>query len=209
MDDDLRSSYDAVAREYACRIAGELAGKPVDRALLDCFAELVRPLGRACDLGCGPGHVGAYLAQRGLDVLGIDLSPGLVQEAHRLFPTLPVQVGDMRALPLAGRSLGGIAAFYSIIHLAPQQRPQALAEIQRVLVPRGVLFVAFHVGTENIHLDEWWGHRVSLDFHFFDPVEFRRELEAAGFTVEATTLRAPYIGIEHASQRAYVLARRA
>ncbi len=209
MDDVIRRSYDAVAAEYARRIAGELRGKPLDRALLDAFAEVVRPLGTACDLGCGPGHVGGYLAERGVDVLGIDLSPGLIDEARRLFPALQLRVGDMRALPLADGSLGGVAAFYSLIHLAPDDRLRALTEIRRVLVPRGLLLLAFHAGEEIVHLDEWWGQPVSLDFHFLDPVDVRQQLEAAGFTVEATMIRAPYEGVEHPSRRAYVLARRA
>ena len=208
VNDALRRSYDTVAAEYTRRIAGELAGKPLDRALLDAFAEQVRSLGRACDLGCGPGHVASYLAGRGLDVLGIDLSPALVEEARRLFPALPFEVANLLALPLADGSLGGVAAFYSLIHLDPDEWPRALAEIRRVLVPHGLLLVAFHAGRETIHLDEWWGYPVSLDFHFLDPVEVRERLEAAGFTVEATLIRAPYEGVEHASQRAYLLARR-
>src|SRR5437773_6198242 len=76
----VRASYDRVAAEYAERIAGELAGKPFDRALLDRFADQVRPLGPVCDVGCGPGHVTAYLHERGLDVFGVDLSPEMVAQ---------------------------------------------------------------------------------------------------------------------------------
>lgn len=209
MDEAVRRSYDAVAAEYARRIAGELAGKPLDRALLDAFAEQVRALGPVCDLGCGPGHVGGYLAGRGLDVIGIDLSPALIAEARRLFPALRFQVADLLALPLADGALGGVAAFYSLIHLPPGDLPRALAEIRRVLAPRGLLLLGFHAGAETIHLDQWWGQAVSLDFHFLDPAGMRRLLEDAEFTVEATVSRAPYAGVEHPSQRAYLLARRA
>ena len=100
--DDVRASYDRVAAEYAERIAGELDGKPFDRALLDRFAALVRPLGPACDLGCGPGHVAAYLHDRGLDVFGIDLSPAMVDEARRLNPGLRFEAGTMPYELLAG-----------------------------------------------------------------------------------------------------------
>lgn len=206
--DAIRRSYDTVAADYARRFAGELAGKPLDRALLDAFGEQVRPLGPVCDLGCGCGHVGAHLASRGLDLVGVDLSPGLVEEARRLFPALRFEVGDLLDLPLADGSMGGVAAFYSLIHLPPEDRPRALAEIRRVLVPRGLLLAAFHVGTEVMRIDDWLGHAVSLDFHFLDPGVIRAELEAAGFGVEATTIRAPYEGVEYPSLRAYVLARR-
>ena len=49
----VKSSYDAVAAEYAERISGELEGKPFDRALLDEIA--AGATGLICDLGCGPG----------------------------------------------------------------------------------------------------------------------------------------------------------
>jgi SAM-dependent methyltransferase len=205
---EVRRSYDAVADEYARRIAGELAGKPLDRALLDAFAVEVRPLGTCCDLGCGPGHVGDHLQRRGLDVVGVDLSPALLAEARRLFPGLRLAVADMRALPLADASVGGVAAFYSLIHLGHDDRRAVIAEIRRVLVARGLLLVAFHVGTETVHLDEWWGRAVNLDFRFLDPAEVRDDLEAGGFSVEATTIRAPYRAVEHPSERAVLLARR-
>ena len=38
------------------------------------------------EVGCGPGHVTAYLAEAGADATGLDLSPGMVAEARRRFP---------------------------------------------------------------------------------------------------------------------------
>lgn len=206
--DDVRRSYDAVAAEYARRISGELDGKPLDRALLDAFAEQAAPLGPVGDLGCGPAHVGAYLAGRGCRVVGVDLSPGLLAEGRRRFPALPLAAGDLRALPLRDGALGGAAALYTLIHLAAADWPVALAELRRVLAPGGLLLAAVHCGSETVHLDDWWGQAVSVDFHFLEPAELQRRVEVAGFAVEALLTRAPYPGVEHASRRAYLLARR-
>ena len=179
---DLAQSYSRVAAEYARRIFHELKDKPFDRQLLDRFAGLVQPLGRACDLGCGPGEVARYLKDAGrLDVLGLDLAPGMVEEASRLNPDLEFRVGDMLALPLPDASLGGIAAFYSLIHIPQDLHPRAMAEFRRVLVPGGWLLLAFHVGQETRHIDEWWGQPVNLDFIFFQPESITRQLASAGF----------------------------
>ena len=198
-----RTSYDAVAREYAARIADELAGKPMDRALLICLVEEVGALGPIADVGCGPGHVARYLRERGADALGIDLSPEMVAVARELNPGIRFEQGSMLALDAPDAAWGGIAAFYSIIHLPPAARPRALAEFFRVLRPGGGRLLAFHVGEERRHLDEWWELPVSLDFYFLQPEEVRALLEAAGFVVEATLVRRPYApSVEHQSARA-------
>ena len=78
----IRESYDRLAEEYANRIADELQHKPLDRELLDRFARDVEGLGEVCDMGCGPGHVARYLRDAGASVFGLDLSPGMVEQAQ-------------------------------------------------------------------------------------------------------------------------------
>ena len=75
-----QAAYDAVAADYAERFSAELAGKPLDRALLASFAELVQASGGGpvADIGCGPGHVTAHLHELGLTAFGVDLSPQMV-----------------------------------------------------------------------------------------------------------------------------------
>ena len=205
---DPRASYDAVADDYAARIAAELQHKPFDRLLLDQFAEQVRDLGCVADIGCGPGHVARYLHDRGVRVVGIDLSPRMVECARKLHPTIEFQEADMEALPIPNETWAGIAAFYSLIHVPRDRVAATLREFRRVLRPRGLLLLAFHVGGDIIHLDEWWGHPVSVDFVFFRSDEVERYLTAAGFEVERSTERDPYPPeVEHQSRRGYILAR--
>jgi len=205
---DLQDGYSRVAGEYAARIYDELAHKPLDCALLDRFADRVRDVGRACDLGCGPGQVARYLHERGVDVLGVDLSPGMVAQAQRLNPGIPFQTGNMLALDVPDAAWAGVAAFYSIIHIPRDDLPRALRELHRVLRPGGVLLLAFHIGQEVVHLDEWWGEPVSLDFFFFEPEEIAGHLCDVGLVVEELIERAPYPDVEHQSRRAYILARK-
>jgi SAM-dependent methyltransferase len=205
---DVGDSYDRVAAEYARRIFGELGHKPLDRQLLDRFAERVQGLGPVCDLGCGPGHVARYLHERGVRVTGLDLSAEMVEQARRLNPGIEFRRGNMLSLDLEDGAWGGIAAFYSIIHVPRTEIAVALAEIKRVLRPGGVLLLASHVGDETVHLDEWWGQPVSLDFRFFRPEDLAEFLRRAGFEVEEIVEREPYPDVEHPSRRAYIFARK-
>jgi SAM-dependent methyltransferase len=204
-----RSSYDRVAGEYAERIADELAGKPLDRALLACFAEQVAELGVVADIGCGPGHVAEYLHGLGVPVIGVDLSPEMVAVARQRSPEIAFEQGSMLALPVADEAWGGIVVFYSIIHLPPEDRAQAFAEFHRVVRPGGLALLAFHIGDERSHMDEWWGQHVSLDTWLLQPVEIEALLQQAGFSIEMLLTRRPYAPeVEHQSQRAYILARK-
>jgi SAM-dependent methyltransferase len=204
--DPIRASYDAVARAYAERFAGELAHKPLDRELLARFASEVRGRGDVCDLGCGPGQTTAFLHGCGVSVRGLDISEEQLREARQRFPGIRFEPGDMLALPLADASHAGVNAFYAIVHFSPAQLGQALAEIHRVLMPGGRLLLAFHIGEGPVHVDEFLGQRVSLDFIFFLPPQVREELTRAGFTAVQIIERDPYPEVEHPSRRTYLFA---
>jgi SAM-dependent methyltransferase len=207
---DPRTSYDTVAEDYTARIAAELQHKPFDRLLLDQFAEQIRDLGWVSDIGCGPGHVARYLHDRGVRVVGIDLSPQMIECARKLHPIIEFRQADMEALPVPNGAWAGIVAFYSLIHVPRDRVVVTLREFRRVLRPRGLLLLAFHIGVGVVHLDEWWGQRVSVDFVFFCSDEVERYLTAAGFEVERSTERDPYPPeVEHQSRRGYILARAA
>ena len=94
-----RDSYDLLAAEFPDVVSTNLDDKPLDRALLRTFAELV-PAGPVGDVGCGPGQVTALLHRLGLDAFGIDLSPGTVALARRTYPELRFEVGSMLALDI-------------------------------------------------------------------------------------------------------------
>ena len=205
---DYQASYDLVADEYVRRIFDELQHKPLDRQLLDRFAASVRDVGPACDMGCGPGHVARYLHERGVQVCGVDLSPALVERARRLTPGVEFRQGDMMALDAPDGAWAGIAAFYSIIHIPRGDMARALWELWRVLRAGGTLLLAFHIGDDTIHLDEWWGQRVCVDFFFFRSNEVAGYLRATGFEIEEIIEREPYPDVEHQSRRAYIFARR-
>ncbi len=125
-----------------------------------------------------------------------------------LTPGVEFRQGDMMALDAPDAAWAGIAAFYSIIHIPRGDMVRALGELRRVLRPGGLLLLAFHIGDDTIHLDEWWGQTVSVDFFFFRPAEVADCLRAAGFEIEEIIEREPYPDVEHQSRRAYVFARR-
>jgi SAM-dependent methyltransferase len=93
-------SWDNRASAYARRADHlEPRLRAVTEALLDAVG--AGPGVRLLDLACGPGHTAAAAQARKADVLGLDLSAGMIGEARARFPSVRFAVGDM-ATPPAG-----------------------------------------------------------------------------------------------------------
>ena len=197
-----------MAREYTRRISDELQYKPLDRQLLDRFAAAVSDNGPVCDIGCGPGHVARYLQERGVMVVGSDLSSKMLEAARLQNPGIDFRQADMTALADPDETWAGLLAFYSLIHVPRPEIPNVLGAFRRILQPGGRLLLAFHLGDETLHLDDWWEKKVSIDFFFFRTEEMTSYLEAANFEIEEIIERDPYPEVEHQSRRAYIFARR-
>jgi len=209
---DTRASYDAVAAGYGEWVRDELAAKPLDRAMLAGFAELVQAAtaGPVADIGCGTGRVTAYLNGLGLSVSGIDLSPRMIEVARQSYPGLRFEVGSMLALDLPDAALGGVLAWYSIIHLPDARLPDAFAEFYRVLAPAGLVLLGFQAGDETVHMTQALGQPVSIDLHRRQPERVAELLAQAGFVVRARLVREPDDGgaFPERTQQAYLLARK-
>ena len=210
---EVRNAYDIVAGRYHARFADELVHKPFDRAWLDAFAaELARERrhARAIEVGCGDGHVAAYLTARGLSIEGLDLSPEMVRVASHAYPHLTFHVGDAMALPFEHASIDAIIAFYSIVNLDARDCRVAFGEFARVLRSDGVATFAFHVGDERLRVENWWETAASLDFYLHPLERVCGQLRDAGFEVVRCEHRKPYAPeVEAQTRRGYIVARAA
>lgn len=204
---DIRESYDSAAKAYAEHLATELVHKPLDRHLLDRFAESMAGRGEVADLGCGPGHVAGYLHERGVRMVGIDIAPEMIRIASSLNPKVAYRVGDMTQLDIPAAGFAGLVAFYSIVHFAPSELESLFRHLRLKLTAGGLAFIAFHIGDEVVHVDELFGAPVSLDFRFHEPARVVEALRAARLEVFERTEREPYEGAEYPSRRCYLLAR--
>ncbi|NUP21351.1 MAG: methyltransferase domain-containing protein [Streptomyces sp.] len=203
-----RTFYDAIAEDYAELFREELVGRPVERAVLGVFAELVEGDGPVADLGCGPGRTTARLASLGLPVFGVDLSESMLAIARRENPGLRFEQGSMLELDLPDGALAGALSFYSSIHTPVDQLPSLFAEFHRVLTPGAPLLVAFQAGDEHRHHDRPFGHPVSLTFQRRHPDDIADLLTAAGFAMLSRTVREPDPTLDETCQQAFLIARK-
>ncbi len=209
-DAKVLAAYDTIADTYATDPSSEVR-HPFEAWLLDEVPGLAEDFPVA-DLGCGPGHVAARLAEAGAEVVAFDPSAAMVAAARAAHPELEVQQASLAQFlrPRTAEAWGVVVAWYSLIHLAASELPDALATLARTVRVGGWVLVALHAGQGIVHADEWLGHPVDLDIVLHDRPQVVAAAEAAGLTVlESYTrgaLRPPH-GTER-FDRLYVLARR-
>ncbi|MFC8275614.1 class I SAM-dependent methyltransferase [Streptomyces sp. NPDC057271] len=204
-----RDAYDAAAPTYARLFRDSLADAPLDRAMLGAFAEVVRESGdgQVADLGCGPGHVTAYLSELGLNAFGVDASPAMVTWARQACPDLRFDVGSMAALDIADGGLGGVLSRWSIIHTPPVELPVILREFHRVLAPGGHLLIGFWAGDDPSRPSEVFDHAVVPAYRWW-PDHLAALLREAGLAEAARMVREPKPTDRRQFREVHLLARK-
>jgi len=194
--DDLQAVYDRIAdhfsktREYAWPEVESFISDEIDR----CGS-----LGRALDLGCGNGRHAQALAEAGGDVVGLDVSRGLLGEARQRASERGFAVdlvhGDAARLPFRSGGFSQVVYVATLHHLPTREaRQRSLSAVGRVLAPGGrALVSAWSTAHDRFEADEGFdttvdwtlpgGKAVGRYYHIYDPDEFRADLEAAAVEV--------------------------
>lgn len=95
---------------------------------------------RVLDLGIGTGAFGAILAEgAGARVSGLDVSPGMIARCAEAHPDFALAVGGFLPIPHPDAAFEAVVSSFALHEVAPGDRPAALAEVARVLVPGGEL----------------------------------------------------------------------
>jgi SAM-dependent methyltransferase len=171
------AGYDQIAPEFAARW-GDLR---LDQEL-DAFAYHVSGQRRVLDLGCGPGRDVDFLTHLGCQVVGVDLSAGMLAEARRRLLDSSLVRGDLRHPPFAPGAFDGIWACASLLHLRRAEFPAALAEVSRLLRrPGGVFYLALKGGQGEQWVTGRGGRRTF--FAYYQPAEVETALRQAGFEI--------------------------
>lgn len=178
----IATAYSARAAEYVEKIGTIAVMHPSDLALITSWAGQVA--GPILDAGCGPGHWSGWLSEHGNDLRGIDQVPDFIEHARATYPGPSFTLGDFNHLADESGTLGGILAWYTLIHHDPRTIRATLTEFARVLQPGGALLVGFFTGPVVAPFD----HTVVAAYRW-PPEALSTELYAAGFEVMETHTR--------------------
>lgn len=173
--DLVRRAYGVMADQYVALFGSTAQVHPDDLDLITRHLS-IRP-GTVLDVGCGPGHLTAHLRSLDVDAAGLDPVPEFVAHARAAHPGGRYVLGSADRLPVPDHSVAGILAWYSLIHLPPDDLDGVLDELRRALAPGGTLVAGFFDGDEVVAFE----HKVVTAW--YRPVdELAARLLRAGFT---------------------------
>lgn len=203
-----RQAYNLAAQRYHDLFHDEMNQKEYDRNLLDRFASNFSKDSLLCDAGCGPsGHIGRYIFDKGIPVVGVDIAERCVELARKYNPLMRFERCDMAELPFEDGTLDGVIAYYSIIDTPKNHVGRFFREFHRVLKPGGRLLAAVKAGTTEGYLTELLGIETPIYYSLFTQNEIRSYYEAGCFTVELLEHRNPY-DFEISSERIFAIGRK-
>ena len=139
-------AYDATYERRAA--AGESVHGEAD------FVEQFAPTS-VIDAGCGTGRVGRELANRGLDVVGVDLDPAMLATARRKAPGVDWRLADLATVDLDRLFDVTIMAGNVMIFLAPGSEPAVVANMARHLTPGGLLIAGFQIKPARLVIERY------------------------------------------------------
>lgn len=142
----------------------------------------LKPGARILDAGCGTGRPTArQLSEAGMSVMGIDISPVMLSLARKNVPRATFSEMDIMDLAPGIGEFDAVVAFFSLLMLARQQIPPALARIRQILVPQGWLVLGMvEADVDDIPIP-FLGAQVRVTG--YPRSELRDVVTAAGFTV--------------------------
>jgi ubiquinone/menaquinone biosynthesis C-methylase UbiE len=162
--------------------------EPIAKQGIQAILDIVAAKRRLLEVGAGTGRISIPLLQRGLDLVGCDISSKMLRRLHEKFPPARIAQADAALLPFPNAHFDSVLTVH-VLHLIPSWR-EALHEFRRVLVPNGLyLNVRTWVPSEGTIRQrfraQWqgWLEAQGINTHpvgVRDQSEFAQEMQSLG-----------------------------
>jgi ubiquinone/menaquinone biosynthesis C-methylase UbiE len=178
--------YNEHAQEYAN------ANINPQQDVLEKFITMLPPHPKILDVGCGPGRDAEFFHTKGADVIGLDISKGLLKIAKERNPTVTFIEGNFLDLPFNDQTFDGVWSQAAFVHLESiADVKKTLAESYRVLKKEGIInvYVKEQRGTHKTEIVDDIGVKAKRFFRYFTKDEMEGYMKKVGFTLKDVTIR--------------------
>ena len=140
------------------------------------------------DIGCGPGNNAKVVGEKGVTLMGIDLSAEMVARAKTHVPTGFFRKGDMRRIYETG-PFDVVIASFCIVHLLPEEARSLLHRVASLLSPGGTFYLSFMVGKKDGFETTSFSGGGEIHFVYHDPDQIKGWLEETELVIEESHQR--------------------
>ena len=178
--DIVKDDYNAIADTFA-KCYSEI---DYCKSYIDEFVDKL--LGkRVLDVGCGAGQITNYIAQKGIDCIGIDFSEELLKIARQNFSNSKFILADICNYEQK-EQVDGIITKDMLFHLPNEDLIKVLEKFRRLLKPNGSLCIIMDMpkeAGEHIFVEEL-DDKYQIYYNYLTPENLKGLLEKTGFSIE-------------------------
>jgi ubiquinone/menaquinone biosynthesis C-methylase UbiE len=169
-------AYDKIAEEYS-KTWGDI---DLIKKYADLFLRFLKGR-KILDVGCGPGRDSKYFSEKGLEVIGIDLSENFLKIARMKAPSVKFLKMDLRKLDFPNETFDGLWVCSSFLHIPKKDAKKTLKEFRRVLKKEGVMFIAVKQGK---------GEKIKEGIYnvFYNKEEFEKLIRSMDFNIKKSCI---------------------
>lgn len=173
---------------------GEYVSRFMDLGLyrdtFDAFALMLPVNARVLELGCGPGNVVKYLLslRPDLEMVGIDLAPGMIEEARKQNPGVRFELMDIREVSRIEHRFDAVIAAFCLPYMAYEDVPGLFENVSRLISAGGLVYVSFMEGAKErsgFEKTSFTGE-AELYINYYSSLEIEELMRRNGFEVRAS-----------------------
>lgn len=168
--------YNKIASGYSLNISGRYPKKE-----MEYFAKLLKPYDKILDVGCAAGRDCRIFRNKGLKVIGIDLSEKLVEIAKENNPDIEFKIADIRKIPFSSGLFCGLWVNAVFHHLDKKDMIPTLKEFRRVLKTNGILYIRTKLGKGNLKVKDDLALNEEREFTLLNQTELETMASKTGF----------------------------
>lgn len=184
---DLKQTYNKIAKDWTQdHLTDDWWVRGIDK-----FAALFKKDDLILDVGCASGLKSKYLMNKGLKVIGFDLSDEMIKKAKKNIHTAKFYVLDMREVDKIKENFDGIFAHACILHIPKKETLEVIKKLASKLKSGGYFYVAVKEKKkldEEIVKENDYGYEYERFFSYYTIKEIRQYFDQLGMKIVWETI---------------------
>ncbi len=165
--DETLNTYNKIAKKYDEEYGNDLSDAPY----IDLFLSYIKG-NKILDIGCGPGTLSKYIADKGYKVDAIDYSEEMIKIAKNKVKNVDFFQMDMRNITIE-KKYNGIMLAYSLFHISKQDVRESLLKYHDILEDDGIMLIILQEGIGEEFVKENLNTELKkfINYYSFDEIE--------------------------------------